>query len=125
VPTAALHRQLADEWWEADRAAGPVAPLTDRHTDLTIEDAYAIQTINIDRRTLSPRLGRRGSGHGDVRARRHRGRARLRYESLQFALSDGVADNASAFYLGPVARRSDELEDLRLLGRVVRVDGRS
>ncbi len=48
-----------------------------------------------------------------------------RYESFQFTLSDVVADNASAgaFYLGPVARRPDELEDLRLLGAVVRVDG--
>lgn len=48
-----------------------------------------------------------------------------RYESFQFTLSDVVADNASAgaFYLGPIARRPDELEDLRLLGAVVRVDG--
>jgi 2-keto-4-pentenoate hydratase len=53
VPTAALHQELADELWEADRAAKPVAPLTDRHTGLTIEDAYAIQTINIDRRTAA------------------------------------------------------------------------
>ena len=42
-----------------------------------------------------------------------------------FTLSDVVSDNASAgaFYLGPVARRLDQLEDLRLLGCVVRVDG--
>jgi 2-oxo-3-hexenedioate decarboxylase len=48
-----------------------------------------------------------------------------RYESFRFTLSDVVADNASAgaFYLGPVARRPDELGDLRLLGCVVRVDG--
>jgi 2-oxo-3-hexenedioate decarboxylase len=48
-----------------------------------------------------------------------------RYESFRFTLSDVVADNASAgaFYLGPIARRPDELEDLRLLGAVVRVDG--
>jgi len=48
-----------------------------------------------------------------------------RYESFQFTLTDVVADNASAgaFYLGPVARRPDELEDLRLIGCVVRVDG--
>jgi 2-oxo-3-hexenedioate decarboxylase len=48
-----------------------------------------------------------------------------RYESFQFTLSDVVADNASAgaFYLGPVARRPDDLVDLRLLGCVVRVDG--
>ena len=48
-----------------------------------------------------------------------------RYENFRFTLSDVVADNASAgaFYLGPVARRPDELEDLRLIGCVVRVDG--
>jgi 2-oxo-3-hexenedioate decarboxylase len=48
-----------------------------------------------------------------------------RYEGFSFTLEDVVADNASAgaFYLGPVARRLDELEDLRLLGCVVRVDG--
>jgi 2-oxopent-4-enoate hydratase len=50
VPVAALHQQLADELWDADRSTKPVAPLTDRHPDLGIEDAYAIQTINIDRR---------------------------------------------------------------------------
>jgi 2-oxopent-4-enoate hydratase len=49
MPTA-LHRELADELWEADRSAKPVAPLTDRHPDLAISDAYAIQTINITRR---------------------------------------------------------------------------
>jgi 2-oxo-3-hexenedioate decarboxylase len=48
-----------------------------------------------------------------------------RYEDFRFTLPDVIADNASAgaFYLGPVARRPDELEDLRLLGCVVRVDG--
>jgi 2-keto-4-pentenoate hydratase len=42
VPTDALHQELADELWEADRTAKPVAPLTDRHAGLGIEDAYAI-----------------------------------------------------------------------------------
>jgi 2-keto-4-pentenoate hydratase len=51
VPVAAtLQQELADELWDADRTAKPVAPLTDRHGDLGIEDAYAIQTINIERR---------------------------------------------------------------------------
>lgn len=45
-----LHQQLADELWEADRTAKPVSPLTERYPDLIVEDAYAIQTINIDRR---------------------------------------------------------------------------
>jgi 2-oxo-3-hexenedioate decarboxylase len=48
-----------------------------------------------------------------------------RYEGFRFSLEDVVADNASAggFYLGPIARRPEELPDLRLLGCVVRVDG--
>jgi 2-oxo-3-hexenedioate decarboxylase len=48
-----------------------------------------------------------------------------RYQSFQFTLSDVVSDNASAgaFYLGPIARRPDQLVDLALLGCVVRVDG--
>lgn len=50
MPTA-VQQDLADELWEADRSAKPIAPLTDRHPDLVISDAYAIQTINITRRT--------------------------------------------------------------------------
>ena len=46
-----LHHELADELWHADQTATPVAPLTDRHGDLDLDDAYAVQTINIDRRT--------------------------------------------------------------------------
>ena len=44
---------LADELWDADRTAKPVAPLTERYPDLVLEDAYAIQTINIDRRVAA------------------------------------------------------------------------
>jgi 2-keto-4-pentenoate hydratase len=53
VQPAPLHQDLADELWRADRAATPVEPLTDRHPGLGIEDAYAIQTVNIDRRTAT------------------------------------------------------------------------
>jgi 2-oxopent-4-enoate hydratase len=48
-----LHQDLADELWEADRSAKPVAPLTERHPDLVLEDAYAIQTLNIERRVAA------------------------------------------------------------------------
>ena len=48
-----LHQQLADELWEADRTAIPIAPLTERYPDLVIEDAYAIQGINIARRVAA------------------------------------------------------------------------
>ena len=50
---ALLHQDLADELWEADRSAKPVAPLTERHSDLVLDDAYAIQTINIERRVAA------------------------------------------------------------------------
>jgi 2-oxopent-4-enoate hydratase len=53
VQPALLHQDLADELWEADRSAKPIAPLTDRHPDLVLDDAYAIQTINIDRRVAA------------------------------------------------------------------------
>lgn len=40
---------LADELWEAQRTRVAIEPLTDRYSGLDIEDAYAIQTRNIDR----------------------------------------------------------------------------
>ena len=48
-----------------------------------------------------------------------------RYEGFRFALTDVVADNASAgaFYLGSVARRPADLGDLSLVGCVVRDGG--
>ena len=48
-----------------------------------------------------------------------------RYEGFKFTLTDMVADNVSAggFYLGPVTRRPGEVEDLGLIGCVVRVAG--
>jgi 2-keto-4-pentenoate hydratase len=47
---ALAHRDVANELWNAGRGAVPVTPLSDRHPDLVLEDAYAIQSINIDRR---------------------------------------------------------------------------
>jgi 2-keto-4-pentenoate hydratase len=41
---------LADALWEAERTRTPIEPLTDGRSDLDIDDAYAIQTHNIDRR---------------------------------------------------------------------------
>ncbi len=47
-----------------------------------------------------------------------------RYRDFKFTLTDVIADNASAgaFYLGPLARRPEDLR-LDLLGGVVRVSG--
>src|SRR6476469_8889709 len=50
VKTAVVHRRLADQLWQADQTAVPISPLTDQHPDLSIEDAYAIQSVHIDRR---------------------------------------------------------------------------
>jgi 2-oxopent-4-enoate hydratase len=41
---------IAAELWEADRTRRPIPPITDAHPDLSVEDAYAIQTVNVDRR---------------------------------------------------------------------------
>jgi len=48
-----------------------------------------------------------------------------RYENFRFKLPDVVADNASAglFFMGPRAVPPGELDDLRLLGCVLRVNG--
>ena len=50
VQSASVHRDLADQLWEADRTAKPVAPLSGQNPDLELADAYEIQTINITRR---------------------------------------------------------------------------
>lgn len=55
MPTKKLHRELAAELWDADRTAVPIAPLTERHPDLVLDDAYAIQTVNVDRRLAEGR----------------------------------------------------------------------
>ena len=48
-----------------------------------------------------------------------------RYEGFRFALPDVIADNASAarFLVGPRSVPPGDLEDLRLLGCVLRADG--
>lgn len=46
----ALIAELADQLWEADCSGVPVEPLTGEHPQLGVDDAYAIQTHNIDRR---------------------------------------------------------------------------
>jgi len=45
-----LNSTLAEELWAAERNRVPIQPLTDRHPELDVNDAYAIQTHNIDRR---------------------------------------------------------------------------
>ena len=45
-----LIRQLADELWQADQTAKPIESLTSRYPALVIQDAYGIQSHNIERR---------------------------------------------------------------------------
>ncbi len=40
---------LADDLWQAEHTGVPAEPLTKRHPGLVIDDAYAIQSLNIDR----------------------------------------------------------------------------
>jgi 2-keto-4-pentenoate hydratase len=49
----AVLRSLADDLWQAESTRSPIPPITDQHPDLTVEDAYAIQTYNIDRRVAA------------------------------------------------------------------------
>lgn len=53
VQSEQVRRELADELWQAYRTGVPVEPLTKRHPDLTIDDAYAIQSLNIDRQVAA------------------------------------------------------------------------
>ncbi len=48
--SAASTGHLAEALWRAEVERIPIAPLTDRSPDLTVEDAYAIQSRNIERR---------------------------------------------------------------------------
>jgi 2-keto-4-pentenoate hydratase len=47
---------LADALASAERDRTPMPPLTDAHPDLTVDDAYAIQSLNIERRMAEGRL---------------------------------------------------------------------
>ena len=47
---SSLHQRLADSLWDAQFKGTPCAPLSATNPDLTCEDAYEIQSININRR---------------------------------------------------------------------------
>jgi 2-keto-4-pentenoate hydratase len=53
VQTEQVLKELADELWQAGCSGVPVEPLTKRHPGLGIEDAYAIQSLNIDRQVAA------------------------------------------------------------------------
>jgi 2-keto-4-pentenoate hydratase len=60
MPVALVHQQLADELARAEATRRPVPPLTARHPDLTVDDAYAVQDLNVRRRLAA---GERLVGH--------------------------------------------------------------
>jgi 2-oxopent-4-enoate hydratase len=49
---------LADALWQAQSERSPVRPITEQHSGLTVEDAYAIQAYNIDRRVAAGGIDR-------------------------------------------------------------------
>jgi 2-keto-4-pentenoate hydratase len=48
--------QLADRLWQAEVDRKPIEPITDSHPSLTVADAYAIQTVNVERRVAAGRV---------------------------------------------------------------------
>ena len=63
---------LADRLWRAEVDRTPIAPITALRPDLTVEDAYAIQSYNVRRRVdagvvvRGRRLGRTSRARQDV-----------------------------------------------------------
>jgi 2-oxopent-4-enoate hydratase len=43
-------KELANRLWVAQKTGSPTAPFTESRGDLTVEDAYAIQQVNLERR---------------------------------------------------------------------------
>ena len=48
--------RLADLLWRAEADRRPIEPITDSDPGLTVEEAYAIQTVNIERRVAAGRV---------------------------------------------------------------------
>ena len=76
---------LADRLWQAEVDRTPIPPITALRPDLTVEDAYAIQTHNVERRVAAGavvrgrklgRTSRRAAGRPRRRRARLRGAAR-------------------------------------------------
>lgn len=51
-------RQLADELWRAERSSAPIAPLSSRHPDADIDDAYRIQLEGVRLRVAAGDVAR-------------------------------------------------------------------
>jgi 2-keto-4-pentenoate hydratase len=53
-----LVERLAEQLWRAEVDGRPIEPLTDTHPDLTVQEAYAVQSVNLARRVAGGRLVR-------------------------------------------------------------------
>jgi 2-oxopent-4-enoate hydratase len=51
-PSEATLQKLADALRAAEEQQAPIAPISAAHPDLTVQDAYRVQTINVDARAL-------------------------------------------------------------------------
>ena len=139
MPNQQLVADLAGQLWEAGRARVPIESLTDRHPGLEVDDGYA-QPLDIAM-LIHPRaepeiaflLARELAGPTTVTGVLAATEAVFgavdvldsRYRDFRFTLPDVVADNASAgrLFLGPRACRPGQIEDLRLIGCVLRCGG--
>ena len=52
-PDPATVVELADALWRAEVERRPIDPISDARSDLTVQDAYAIQSHNIERRVAA------------------------------------------------------------------------
>jgi 2-oxopent-4-enoate hydratase len=57
ITSLSLHDDIAASLWQAQQKKTAIAAPTDEHPDLTLNDAYAIQRINLDRRMSERRPG--------------------------------------------------------------------
>jgi 2-keto-4-pentenoate hydratase len=48
--------EVADRLWQAEISRSPISPITEAHPELGVEDAYAIQSRNIERRIGTGRV---------------------------------------------------------------------
>jgi len=56
VAGESLVGQLADRLWQTEVKRTPIDPITDSRRHLTVQDAYAIQTVNVERRVAAGRV---------------------------------------------------------------------
>jgi 2-keto-4-pentenoate hydratase len=56
LPTSIDHAQAAEQLWHAEASKRAIAPLSQTNVGLTVDDAYRIQRINLERRLVDGEL---------------------------------------------------------------------